>query len=307
MNKTRRQALTLLGSTALFGGLASHATSQDEPDPFEGGIGGTGIVGTVYGAGALSVNGLGVDVTTRTAIRSAFGRVNTASLAPGQVLTIEAQKDRSGIKARDIFIDYALVGTLQQNGASASVNGVPLVDWRSALGQGQAGQRVAVSGVWTPSGVRPNRIDAAPAGPDLIAGTFNGRQIGGVTLATGATLPDRGSYTVALGQAGDGGFDVERFRTGRFATFSGLRLLSVDGYLEPTRNAPGFRIAGLGHSFARNAELSQIGGRRAIYFGPYSGRFDARVGYIVPDRYTARQRALRDGYGPSSGLQSVRI
>lgn len=295
MNRNRRQTLALLGSTLLSACGAPALVSRDKNDPFEGGIGGTGIVGTLDGFGSLLMNGLRVELASNTRIATPFERVAEDSLAPGQVLTVSARKTSNALTAREVSVDYALVGRLQRIGTAASVNGIPLIGWRNALGHGRADQRVAVSGTWTPAGVRPSRIDPAPHGLDLIAGTVDGAEIGATRLDPGGALPVSGTYAVALGRMDHNSFVVERFQEGRFKSLSALELLSVDGYLESTRSAPGFRIAGLGHSFARDTRLAAIGARRAVYFGSYTGRFDARRGYIVPDRFSERQRLLRGG------------
>ena len=307
MKTNRRGALLLFGSTLLASCAAPQTVSRDDTDPFEGGIGGTGIVGTVYGNQNLSINGLSVDLRSITSVTSPIGPRAQTDLAPGQVLEVFARKETDTIVARDISIDYALVGDFRVRGANASVNGVPMIGWQGALGQGRAGQRVAVSGTWTPNGVRPSRIDPAPQSLDVIAGTFDGTGIGGVAMETRVSRPSAGGYTVAFGRSEGDGFTVERFASGRFNTASGLRYLSVDGYLETERKAPGFRIAGLGHSFASDVQLGQIGQRRAIYFGAYNGRFDARIGVLVPDDFRSRDRALRGGIDLAQSSSIVRL
>lgn len=307
MKTNRRDALFLFGSALLASHVPTQSLSQDTNDPFEGGIGGTGIVGTVYGNRNLSINGLRVALASNTSVRTPFGARAQMDLAPGHVLTVSARKGRDGITSRAITMDFALVGDLMVRGGNASVNGVPLIGWRSAMGAGRAAQRVAVSGTWTPIGVRPSRIDPAPQSLDVIAGTFDGSGIGGVPMEARASKPSAGSYTVAFGRSERDGFDVEQFRTGRFNNLNNLRFLSVDGYLEAVRQAPGFRIAGLGHSFASNAQLTQVGQRRAIYFGPYTGRFDARIGVLVPDDFRARNSVLRDGLDLSGSSRVLRL
>lgn len=302
MKTTRRQALVLLGSTALAASCTPAIVSRDAGDPFEGGIGGTGIVGTLYGFGSLLINGLRVTLDGRTRYRTPYGSVGAGALAEGQVLTVSAQRSADGIVARHVMVDYALVGTLHHSGGTPRVNGVPLIAAASALGHGTPGSRVAVSGTWTARGVRPSRIDPAPTGPDLIAGTVTrldhgGSGIGGTGISASGSLPAPGSYAVALGRNTSGGFEADSLQAGRFAQINNLRLLSVDGYLEASASAPGFRIAGLGHNFARDVRLGAVGGRRAVYFGQYDGLFGANRAFVVPDTYAAHAGALRGGLG----------
>ncbi|WP_372921963.1 hypothetical protein [Roseovarius sp.] len=310
--KTRRQSLMLLGTAALAACSAPALVTRNEYDPFEGGIGGTGIVGTLYGFGSLLINGLRVELDSRTQFRSAFGATSRAALAPGQVLTVFAVQTKERLLARNVMVDYALVGTLEHSQSGASVNGVPLIDRAEALTHGAFGERVAVSGVWTPNGLRPSRIDQASAGPDLIAGTADIApggvfSIGSVPIEHAGPTPVQGSFAAAFGRAQSGGFSAERLHSGRFIRRDNLRQLSVEGYLESSRNAPGLRIAGLGHNFTRDARLSAVGNRRAIYFGEYKGLFGARQGFIVPDEFAAREQLLGPGLDAGFSGTIVRI
>lgn len=308
MMKTRRQALALLGSSTLSACATSPGiVTRDKNDPFEGGIGGTGIVGTLNGFGSLLINGLTVELQQNTRVRTPFGLASADVLAPGHVLTVVAERRADTTVARSVSLDYALVGQLQRHGSFASVNGVRLIGLDSAIGDGNDGSRVAVSGIWTPSGVRPSRIDAAPHTFDLIAGTFDAGGIGGLPLVVSDSLPNAGTYAVALGQNGSEAFAVENLLRGRFASSDVLEQLSVEGYLEPTRQGPGFRVAGLGHSFARRVQLSQVGQSRVIFFGPYDGLFEANRGYVVPDRFAARQSLLRGGLAQRSDIDLIRL
>lgn len=55
---------------------------------------------------------------------------------------------------------------------------------------------------------------------------------------------------------------------------------------------PGYRLAGLGHSFARNLNLEMFKDRRLLFEGPYSGRFAAIRGLILPELFEARRSVL---------------
>ncbi|MEM1265205.1 MAG: hypothetical protein AAGI50_04230 [Pseudomonadota bacterium] len=295
MKTTRRTALLLASSAAVAACAAPAPITRDRKDPFEGGIGGTGIVGTLYGFGSLLINGLRVELGAGTRYRTPFGAIGREALAPGQVLTVAADRTADGLTAQDVMIDYALVGPLVQSADGLSVNGVRLIAPQEALGHGTPGARVAVSGLWTPDGVRPSRLDPAPSGDDLIAGTFAGGAVGGVALSGLTESPRSGRYVAALGRVQNAEFQVRRVHSGRFDRVERLDLLSVEGYLEPSGTAPGFRISGLGHNFARDVRLAAIGPRRALYFGRYTGLFGAERGYLVPDAYAARTEVLIPG------------
>ncbi|MEM9248757.1 MAG: DUF5666 domain-containing protein [Pseudomonadota bacterium] len=301
---TRRHLIGLASSTLLVGCAAPAIVTRDGTrDPFEGGIGGTGIVGTLTDFGSLRINGLRVELTDQTRIVTALGPVSDSALAVGQTLTIAANRTRDRLIARHVRIDHPLVGTLAQLGGQLSVNGVALRAEADAVRRANVGDRVAVSGLWTPSGVVASRIDPAPFSEDLVAGDVSrdgpALRVGGVPIFAGAgqSFPPSGSYLVATGRLSEAGFVTERAATGRFVTGAGaLRQLAVEGYLERTASAPGFRIAGLGHSFADDARLASLAQQRSIFVGPYDGLFGPLGGYPVPEGFARRRGLLRDGY-----------
>jgi hypothetical protein len=311
---TRRRLIGLASSTLLAGCAAPALVTRDtERDPFEGGIGGTGIVGVLTELGSLKVNGLQVETTGRTRIVTPLGPVSESALAPGMALTIMADKTPRTLVARHVGLDFPLVGRLERRGTALAVNGVPLRVEPGAVRRAGPGARVAVSGLWEAGAVVASRIDPAPFSEDVIAGPVtrggaSGLAVGGtpVRLSSGAAFPPSGAYATAIGRHGADGFVAERLALGRFdAGARGLRQLAVEGYLERVRAAPGFRIAGLGHSFAEGLTLAPLFGRRAVYVGPYDGRFDARAGYVVPEGVVARRRLLGTGYAGRLAAQAV--
>ncbi|ABG30201.1 DUF5666 domain-containing protein [Roseobacter denitrificans] len=298
--------LSLLGSTVLLASCAPAVVTRSSNDPFEGGIGGTGIVGVLTGFGSLRINGVTVDVTRTTRYSTSFGATAVEALKPGMSLTIYAQRRGDGLVAKDVFVDHLLIGTLRGHPGDLRVNGISLQAPDTA--QTLIGTRVAVSGVWSTTGVIASRIDPTALDKDLIAGTLtrlddghNG--IGGLRLDAQGVRLATGQYAAVLGSSDADGFRVQSIANGRFARARDLRNLSVEGYLEPIDTQPGFRIAGLGHSFARDLSLAAIGARRAVYFGRYDGLFGASKGYVLPEDSAARRailnRGISDGFeGP---------
>ena len=299
--KTRRTVLALLGSSALAGCASPAIVSREANDPFEGGIGGTGIVGVITGFSSILINGLKVEVTNRTKVVSVLGDAGLDALASGQSVTIEAVRSEAGLRARKITQDHLLVGTLRHGSHGLSVNGVPVQREAGSLGSASVGAHVAVSGVWRGAGVVASRIDVVPAGPDVISGTMaHGQQsalsIGAASVALrGAARGSDGRFSVAVGRAKDGVFEAEVLRQERFAGFTSLKQIAAEGFLEPSDTAPGFRIGGLGHSFAEDTRLGAVNQRRAVYFGQYDGLFGANRGYVMPDDFSERRRLLQAG------------
>ena len=314
MTKTnRRKVLALLGSSALSACAAPEVITRSNNDPFEGGIGGTGIVGLLTDFGSLIVNGLRVEMTGRTRIVSPFGDMPESALAPGMALTVFASRSQDALIARRVAIDYALVGTVRRDpGGQLTINGVTVMPEPGATGRATPGTRIAVSGVWSSDGVIASRFDPAPDEDDLIAGTVEahgvtGRAISDVPIRVSGLQPLAGQYTIARGRYNGSGFDADTLLRGRFEGAQALRQLSVEGYLEPIASNPGFRVAGLGHSFARNVRLDSLSGARALYFGRYDGRFDASRGYVVPDNLSERRRLLRSGLSERFDGEIIRI
>jgi len=311
-SKSRRHFLTLMGATALAGCASPSLVTRDGNDPFEGGIGGTGIVGVVTGFGSILINGLKVELTSQTVFENALGALGAEDLHAGHSVTINARRTADGIIADRVTQDLLLVGLLHHGQAGLSVNGIPVTREPGGHGQGQIGHRVAVSGAWTATGVLASRIDPAPHGPDIISGTANREPH---VLTVGQTVIEArqpradldGSFVVALGVMKDGAFAAEQVAEGRFNKMPSLRQLSVDGFLEPSETAPGFRVAGLGHNFARDTRLAAIGPRRALYFGKYDGLFGANRGYLMPSNFETRRQLLNPGLETSGAELLVRI
>ncbi|MGR3513627.1 MAG: DUF5666 domain-containing protein [Paracoccaceae bacterium] len=311
-DKSRRTFLSLMGATALAGCAAPALVTRDGNDPFEGGIGGTGIVGVVTGFGSILINGLQVELDARTEYANAFGPLSADALHPGHSVTIAARRTPDRLVAQRVTQDLLLVGTLRHGQSGLAVNGVPVLREPGSQGSGDVGQRVAISGVWTSSGVVASRIEPAPIGPDIVSGTATvasgALSIGGTQIeASGARRALNGSFVVALGTMKDGGFNATQVSEGRFNALKSLKLIAAEGFLEPSNAAPGFRLAGLGHNFARNTRLGKIGPQRAVYFGRYNGLFGANRGYVVPTSFSARQRLLNPGLAASGAAPFVKL
>ncbi|MEO0831643.1 MAG: hypothetical protein AAFY03_14440, partial [Pseudomonadota bacterium] len=165
----------------------------------------------------------------------------------------------------------------------------------------QIGSRVRVSGLWRGRDVVASSVTPADTTVDVVSGDVSRQgtvtRIGGVAVrGGGASGLARRSFATAIGR-----FDLQRGRfiarsieRGRFTGAAGpLEQLAVEGYLEPDSRAPGFRVSGLGHSFARNIDLSRFEGRRVLFQGPYTGLFEARSGTVLPDNPMQRRRILR--------------
>ncbi len=284
-----------LCATLLPGAGWAQSTKRD----VEGGLGGTGIVGVLVDFGSLILAGQTVQTDEQTRVETRFGPLPVDQLRAGDSLTVEAERFASDkVIARRVELTYPLVGVvtaLDSSEGTLTVNGVAVFVETRITGFG-IGDRVAVSGLWREDTVVASRISKAPGLLDLVAGTVGRGYVSGVQLSSGATtLGQSGRFATVVGRfdTTKGAMDVQKIEFDRFTGAAGpLKSLSVEGWLEPTSAAPGFRIAGLGHSFARNLNLAPFQDQRVLFSGPYTGRFAANSALVLPDNPGARRRLL---------------
>ena len=260
---TRLERRTVLAGMGVIGlGACAPAIRIGEgKKPPKGGIGGTGIVGTLTDFGSLIVNGLRIETGAETVILDALGVTSAEALKIGQVLTVEAtgtRADASGkLVARSVRISHPVIGPVQEigtDGRQGVVAGISVVLEEGAIGQLVPGERVAVSGVWRGRRVVASRVDRlSPTGPVVIAGVLEtldrtGGRIAGVAVrAPRSRLPAAGSFVTVVGNATSSGLEAVRIVAGRFfGAAVPLERLSVEGFLEPAPDAPFFVLSGLG-------------------------------------------------------------
>ncbi|MEM8793176.1 MAG: DUF5666 domain-containing protein [Pseudomonadota bacterium] len=309
--------LTILGFGAGMLSACSdwQVAEGEKPEP-RGGLGGTGIVGTLTDFGSLLVNGLRIETAADLAVTSALGRLAVSQLALGHNLTIEAETADGVLIARRVHLAHPVIGGVEKlsaDGQSARVAGVNVVAEAGAIGRLQPGMRVAVSGTWRGDTVIASRIDPVASGrQDIIAGEIRGDDsaglsIGGLTLElNGAPAPLIGGFATVRGQMVEGRFIVENVLEGRFTGAAGpLEALSVEGYLEPTARAPFFAVSGLGHSFDEDAALAPLSENRAVFSGDYIGTFRVTDALPVPEDFAKRRELLRRALADPAALRRV--
>ncbi|MEL7167004.1 MAG: hypothetical protein AAGL96_16160 [Pseudomonadota bacterium] len=294
---TRRRALSLLTASSALALVPAPTLLAATEDPFEGGIGGTGIVGVMTGRGSLFINGLRVEIPDGANLTLNGIPVSEDDLLPGVAMTVVAEAREDRFVAARVDAEHPLIGMVADTGGVIKINGAPIVMDPGARTAPVAGQRMAASGVWRADGaLQTSLIQPVSGTTDRIAGTVtDAGQIGmgriGLTEVAANGLKS-GEYAAILGRYENGIFVAQRVQNGRFRAGTALDQLSVEGYLEPVSDAPGFRIAGLGHSFARSLDLRPYAARRSVFFGRYAGLFVARRAVAVPERQGARRRLL---------------
>ncbi len=299
--KLSRRAALVTGASALL--LPGQVWSQSSQRDVEGGIGGTGIVGLLTDFGSLIVGGAYLQTHAGTRYTDGFGTLQKADLYVGDSLTVEASGPKANLTAQRVHITHPLVGRISQvnsGGRVIVVNGVEVrLDTR--LRGFSVGDRVAVSGIWRGQIVQASRLSPARANLDLVSGDVGrsrgARRIGSVAVVGGGIgQPATGSFATAIGQYSDetGQLRAQQVKRDRFTGAAGpLVWLSVEGYLTPSSERPGYRVAGLGHSFARNLNLSAFSQNRVLFNGPYTGAFAASDAVVLPEGFAAQRRVLR--------------
>lgn len=302
-SKTVTRRAMIVGASACIL-LPRTSFGQSIEAPVEGGIGGTGIVGLLTEFGSLIVAGNYVQTDKTTRFTDGFGAIREADLRLGNSLTVEAQGGPDQLVARRVHVTHPLVGRVEQltqGGRLLRINGVDVVLARG-VPTVRVGAFVKVSGVWRGQSVIGSAVEIVKPTQHLVSGDvsrasgFNVMQVGGTKVrGAGVGSLQPGGFATAVGQYDPltGMLNVTKVTSGRFFGAAGpLVQLSVEGYLEPTRAAPGYRIAGLGHSFQRNLKLDAYKGKRMLFNGGYTGKFAAQSAVILPERKASRVRLL---------------
>lgn len=293
----RRTIVAGLGAT-LLAGCAGPLRVGEEKKPAKGGIGGTGIVGTLTEFGSLILNGMRVETGADTAFTNAFGPMSEADLQIGDSLTIEAEGRNGALYARRVHLTQPLVGTVEAASESGdlTVMGVT-VEPDDRMSGALPGDRVAVSGLWRRGSVVASRIDIlSTPGPSAVAGEVGpGSVVGGASVqVSAATKLEVGTFITVTGDYAGGRLVEASATPGRFLGAAGpLRRLSIEGYLEPVAKAPGYAISGLGHSFDERAKLSAFADARTVFTGAYTGAFAVETGWVLPEDASDRRAFLK--------------
>lgn len=298
----RRHLLTGLGAMSVAACSDPFEIGTGKKPP-KGGIGGTGIVGTLTDFGSLLVNGLRIETDGSAEITDAFGTMAGDAMSVGHHLTIEAATVDGVLVARRVRIVHPVIGRVDRadpSGMRGVVAGVPIQLEPGAEGVLTPGARVAVSGAWRDTTVIASRIDERPGdGPVVIsgvirrAGTSAPPTLAGVRIRTSVALPESGTFVTAIGRHAATGFVAEQIIPGRFTGAAGpLTALSIDGYLEVAATAPFFAVSGLGHSFDEDAKLAAFRDQRSIFSGTYDGKFVVRDTLRLPEALPERRRLL---------------
>lgn len=249
----RSAVLPVLGLCAvlvLAPAFSSHGETEGER---EGGIIGTGIVGTVTDLGSIWVNGQHIRFDPDLPVTDGIGLATASQIRRGHTVAVVATPDGSDWQARDIRQVLPLVGPVSAvNGASLTVLG-NLVHAPGPVTGVVPGEWIAVSGLWRENEVVASRLERIMGDSfnAQITGTYLGPdsqgrvRIGNVPIL--GLLPQHlqpGDVVRATGQPEPGGLRVEKLEKGLFT--APVALVQAEGYFSPPRADGLYTVLGSG-------------------------------------------------------------
>ena len=246
--------------------LTGPSLAVDEPkQEREGGIIGTGIVGTITALGSIIVNDQRVTFPSDFKVTSPVGELLAADLIPGQTVAVTARDAQKDWQALTILEILPLVGPLNRLDGKAFVLGseVRLTDrLTSELANFQDGDWVAVSGLWQNGVLVASHIRRIGTGQIAsVTGNYapldgaDQFQIGG-TKINGAPLEHIafGDVVTVLGEPNPDGIVAEHIRIGTFA--GPVQSIIAEGFMSAPQADGLYTINGSGvRAFTDNPQM----------------------------------------------------
>ncbi len=305
----RRPFLALPGVALLAPGCAPVAWRVAGGGAEEGGIGGTGVFGTVTGQGSVLVNGLRLETWPGTAIEGLALR--GGALRQGETVAAEAVRDGGRLLATRVAVFHPVIGPLERRPDGLAVLGTRLIAGpdlvlRDADGASRdpaglrGGEMVAVSGIWRGEAVLASGLLLVGGPPRAVLRGQARREglglaIGGTRLdASGAAAdPLAERFLTVQGRPVPGGVAVESLAEQPLAVFSGaVTRLSVEGVVAPNRGAPGLHLSGFGLPLDPASSVASRVGQRQLLLGRFGQAFRVEAGVPLPDTEAERREAL---------------
>lgn len=263
-------------------GVISPALAQEEDR--EGGIIGTGIVGTITHRGSINVNGQRILIDDALDVAGAVTPMTAADLHPGHIVAVTVHPDGADWRAHQVRQILPLIGPIETVGdTSFTVLGTQ-VDLAAPTAMPQVGDWVAVSGLWQGRAVKASRLDIVPQAHEQarVSGTYFGadaddREVIGGTMITGidAEHLQPGNLVRVIGQPVSGGIEATRLERNLFEET--IRLVQVEGYLSPPQPSGLYTVLGSGLvAYTDQPEMIDAESRTVVCgedgrFGPQAG------------------------------------
>ena len=229
----------VIGIFVLASALAPMAETKKPKEEREGGVVGTGIIGTITALGSIMVNGQRVTFTNDMMARTPMGAKRAMLLEPGETVVLVATRGQESWDAHEIATFVPLLGPASFDAQGRlTILGAPvdlspttqIVDVQDVT----EGEWYAVSGLWQGRVLMASRLERIIAPPlSMVSGSYfvapdGTPRVGGVPLSQQLDLPDGTAVTVR-GLDGDATLAVEAFRAGLFET--DVSMIMAEGYL----------------------------------------------------------------------------
>lgn len=246
------QAKRILAGIGVMLSLTTALPATEDADR-EGGIIGTGIVGTITHLGSIHVNGQHIRFDPGQAVEGTALPITADDLLPGHTVAVVVRPDGLDWQAVHLRQVLPLVGPVTAiSGAEATVLGTA-VDLSGIETRVQPGDWIAVSGLWQQGRVNASRVDLLPPDHETarISGTYlgkdaDGRDRIGDTALTGLETRhlSPGDLVRAEGQPGADGLGVIRLETRLFELPVGV--VQIEGYYSPPQPDGLYTVLGSG-------------------------------------------------------------
>lgn len=234
-----------------------------------GGIGGTGIIGTITAFGSVFVDGVEAVYAAGQAVTIDGRPATTDDLRLGQIVRLEADGGGARVQARDIAIVHEVIGPVTAisggaDGMTAAILG-QTVRLLPGVTPPAVGDWVAVSGLRRPDEVLvASRLDPAPVGEALLRGSLasapdGGVAIGGLRLLGAAPTLAIGRRATVSGVVAPGGLIVQSAALEPVVPFDGrLPTVLIEAYARDASGTLGRDVFNLAIGAGGGVELRAV-------------------------------------------------
>ena len=192
--------------------------AETKKDEREGGIIGTGIVGTITELGSIIVNNQRITFGDDMMASSVLGEITASSLVPGQLVSVMAERSSDIWNAKTIEVHYPLIGPLKLENGRTWILGTSVDLSQTDTAGISEGDWLAVSGLW-----QQDR---------LIASAVSKLEQRSLAVLSGTYMPSADTDSFLIGQSIVSGVDLAHVEPGDVVTVTGRP--SNDGIVAET-------------------------------------------------------------------------
>ena len=291
-------SLLLLLSSVFLTGCAMpkgwHVASNDD----EGGIIGTGIIGTVTGLGSIYVNGVRIAYDTNLKVQTAFSEESPEQLIPGDTVKVEANWKEGGYHAMSIERYRPIIAPIEAIaddrswiealGTRIRIDKTTQVYWKNDVADRRmlsVGAWIAVDGIWQGKDVIASNIrriePSALASVRGVVGKPDGRplSVGGVRVDSARDIDvEPGSVIAVQGtikEDEDGSYlTAEKVAVKQFS--SAVRHVLVEGFVSTPSTDGAYTVYGTGLTAFVDDPEEPMDRRRSVFCGTLNGTYSIK-------------------------------